>query len=538
MQISPLIEKIITLFILFFFISNSIQSQDKEKFDREGGIPEGCTTVIVGKKATFDGSVINSHTDDSHRARTNINKIPASKLQPGSTTVLYKRTICDSMAMPADIKVKVGEIPAIDHNYGFINSAYPSMNEKQLAIGESTFGGREELQSDKGLIDCQQLVQLMMERAASAREAISVSGQLLAEYGWSDEGECLTIADKNEAWVFEIVGPGKNKIGAVWAAQRVPDDHISVNANASRIRTIKTDDPDNFLYSENIFSLAQENGWWKPGEKEFEFCYVYAPDSRNSIAARRREWRVLSLAAPSLKLDPNSENYPFSVKPDTLVTLEMMVKIFKDYYENTEYNFVKNITWTNSEGKTEISPLANPFMPYDMNKIFNINGGWGWRGERTIARWYTVYGTIMQSRSWLPDEIGGVVWLAWDNIAAAVYSPVYCSVTDLPESYKINGRESGFNKECAWWAFNRLSTLAAQRWGDMRNDIDKEWGPLQSELFENQYSFEKKALLLFNRDKQAAISLLTDYSIENGEKIVEKAWRLGDFLWTKYDEKF
>jgi dipeptidase len=214
------------------------------------------------------------------------------------------------------------------------------------------------------------------------------------------------------------------------------------------------------------------------------------------------------------------------------------VEIFKDYYEGTPFNFVKDITCTDKDGKTIISPMANPFMPYDMNKIFKINGGWGWRGERTIARWYTMYATIIQSREWLPDPIGGVVWLAMDNVATSIYIPVYSGVTDLPEYYKTPGRTQGYTHNSAWWAFNRLGTLAAQRWGDMRHDVDKVWDEWQTELFENQDKFEKRALQLYQEDLEETREYLTDYTSQWGIKVVDKAWELGDFLWTKYDEKF
>lgn len=500
--------------------------------------PDGCTTVTVGRKATFDGSVINSHTDDSHRTRTWMDKIPARQHEPGATIDMRKRSNIDSMAMPMYGHVKVGEIPQVESTHGFINTAYPCMNDEQVAVGESTFGGRKELRSGNGLIDCQRLVRLMLERAGTAREAIRIADELTQTYGYIDGGECLTIADTKEVWHLEIVGPGKGNKGAIWAAQRVPDDHISVNANASRIRQLDLDNPDEFMASENVFSVAQDSGWWHPDEGPFEFCYAYAPESRKSIAARRREWRVLSLAAPSMNLHPESENYPFSVKVDTLITLDKMVDIFQDYYEGTPYNFIKNITWVNEEGETELSPLANPFMPYDMNKIFDINGGWGWRGERPIARWYTIYGTITQSREWLPDEIGGLVWLAYDNIASSIYVPFYSGITELPEPHRAPSRPEGFNRESGWWAFNRLGTLAAQRWGDMRHDVTAVWEPWQAELFAAQDSIEVHALELYQHDPDKARAFLTGYGKKWGNKVVERAWKLGDELWTKYDEKF
>jgi len=497
-----------------------------------------CTVVTVGPAASADGSVMTSHTCDSHRTRSWLNIVPPAKHKKGSSVTMVQRVNVDSLAMPAYGYIPTGDIPQVESTHGFINTAYPCMNDAQLAIGESTFGGRKSLHSKKGLIDCQQLVRLMLERCTTAREAIALAGSLLGEYGWNDEGEMLSICDTKEAWHLEVVGPGAGNVGAVWVAQRVPDGHVTVNANGARIRHINPDDKDYFMVSDNVYQVAQDSGWWNPDDGPFQFNYAYDPGGRTSAAATRREWRALSLVAPSLKLHPNSENYPFSVKPDTLVTLDMMVDIFQDYYEGTDYNFVKDLTWVNDDGETEISPLANPFMPYDMNKMLKINGGWGWRGERTIARWYTMYASITQSRELMPDGVGGVVWLAFDNVASSIYVPLYCSITDVPDSYKTPGRVNGYTSESAWWAFNRLGTLTAQRWGDMRYDVTSVWEPMQAELFANQITVEAEALELLERSPKKARQFLTDYSIGWGDRVVERAWRLGDELWTKYDEKF
>lgn len=541
-----IIQLPVLLVVLLFFNTNYGFSQSKA--DWKGGFPEGCTSITAGKDATADRSVITSHTDDSHRTRSWMNIKPAGDHESDATVPMYKRVNDSTQAMPAYRHEQIGEIPQVDRTNGYLNTAYPSMNEHQLAIGESTFGGRDELQSDEGSIDCQRLCQLMLERATTAREAIKLAGKLTKKYGWNDYGECLTIADKEEVWHFEIVGPGKGKVGSIWAAQRVPDDHISVNANASRIRQINPDDSGHFMASDNVFEVAKEEGWWDENEGAFEFCYAYAPESRKSIASRRREWRVFDLLAPSLDLSPTSENYPFSVKPDEKVEISDLVKVFKDYYQGTPYDMRRNITWENEEGEQEISPLANPFMPYDQLAIEDVSGGWyqvneetgdiRFLGERTIARWYTMYGTIIQCRSWLPDEIGGLVWLAQDNIASSIYIPVYAGTTKLPESYSTPGRTNGYTRESAWWAFNRLGTLAAQRWGDMHKDIDAVWDPWQKKLFTRQSEIDKKAMELYEEDPEKAKTFLTNYTIKWGNKVVEKAWNLGDKLWTKYDEQF
>ena len=527
----------------------SIQAQ-QDKTDWMGGVPEGCTTITVGKGASYDGSVMTSHTDDSHRTRSWMQMVAAKDHEAGSTTPMYKRVQDNTKAMPIYAHNKIGEIPQVEHTYAFLNTAYPSMNEHQLAIGESTFGGRDTLQSNNGLIDCQRLVQLMLERTTTARAAIEMADELLMEYGWTDYGEVLTIADPNEVWNLEIVGAGKGNKGAVWVAQRVPDNHVGVNANASTIKEIDLKNKDYFMASKNIYKVAEEMGLWsKKSGETFRFNHVYAPHSRESVASRRREWRILSILAPSLHLSPTAQDYPFSVKPEKKVTLEMMVSLFKDYYQGTPYDMRRNQTVADKDGKQVISPLANPFMPYDQLELDRINGGWfsvnhetgsiRFLGERTIARWYTMYGTITQSRSWLPDAIGGKVWLAQDNIASSIYVPVYCSISALPESYATPGRVNGFTRNSAWWAFNRMGTLAAQRWGDMHKDVDAVWNPMQKQMFDDVENTEAKALELSKAQKDTELNkFLTDYTQKWGNTVVERAWLLGDELWTKYDEKF
>lgn len=525
--------------ILFFLFVNINFSQLKEQFDNpENEIEEmfSCTTITLGKDATADGSVITSHTCDSRRTEGCLNIMPFKSYNENDVAIMTKRTNNNSTAMTSYDFVPVGEIPQEKFTYGYINTPYPCMNEHQLAIGESTFGGRNTLKSNDGLIDCTQLVRLMLERATTARDAIKLAGELTKQYGYIDAGECLTIADKNEVWHLEILGPGKGNKGSIWVAQRVPDGHISVNANASRIRKIDLSNPDYFMASENVFQVAIDSGWWNPDNGEFEFCYAYA--DRNSIACRRREWRVFDLVAPSLKLNPESENYPFSVKPDTLVTLEKLISIFQDYYEGTDYDIRKNLTVTDDSGKTIMSPMANPFMTWDERKMLKINGGWGWRGERSIAVPFTMYATITQSRNWLPDEVGGVVWFAFDNVATSIYIPLYCSIKDVAESYKTPARKNGFTTESAWWGFNRLSNLAAQRWGDMKKDIEQLWKPIQKDLITQQKEIDTKALELLKINPELTKDYLTKIAIDLGNQIHKLAWEFGNHLWTKYDGLF
>lgn len=498
-----------------------------------------CTSIMVGRRASTDGSVMTSHTCDSHRTGSEILVVPHAVHAAGAERELSKRRDDDSGPMPRYGRTPTGKIPQVRETFAYLAPAYACMNQRQLAIGESTFEGRKELESDKGWIDCETLTRLMLERAATAREAIRIGGELLKQYGWCDLGEALTIADPQEVWVMEIVGPGKDQVGAVWAAQRVPDEHVSVVANSARIGEIDLSKPDFFMASENVIQFAQQHGYWDPsGGRPFRFFEAYNPDGRTSFSCTRREWRVLDLLAPSLKLHPNSNVFPFSVKPDAPVGPEKIMELFRDTFEGTEFDMVKDLTVVGEDGKTVKSPLANPFMPYEMNKLFKINGGWGWRGERPMARWYCMYATVTQSRAWLPDAVGGLVWFGYGNPAMTTYVPLYAGITDLPEDFRTDGRTTGFSRQAAWWAFKRVATLAAHRWGEMRVDVAQVRDPLQKQWLAQQADVAARAGQLLKSDPPQAAAFLTQTTCEACSQATEAYWKLGDRLWEKYDEKW
>jgi dipeptidase len=499
-----------------------------------------CTSIMVGRGASADGSVITSHTCDSRKDRTWFDIAAPQKHGGEDSCRVYSGLRFIRNPDDQDGVAVVGTIPQVSRTYGYINTAYPCMNDRQLAIGESTFGGREELRNKGAMIACEELCRLALERAATAREAIRVMDALTREYGYNDGGECLTIADRNEVWHLEILGCGADRVGAVWAARRIPDDHVGITANASRIMEVDLDDPDFFMASDNVLDVAVRNGWWDPDSGEpFRFCYAYDPEGRRSMAARRREWRVFDLLAPSLELDPNGENHPFSVKPDTLVTIARLMEIFRDTYEGTDFDMTKNMLVPDpeNEGAFIKSPYANPFMDYDMMPLFKINGGWGWRGERCIARYYCTYVTITQSRDWLPDPIGGLVWLGWDNPAMTVYAPVYCGITDTPAAYQVCGRHE-FRRDCAWWAFNRVADLSAQKWGHMRVDVDSVRVAFETEALSAQGEIEEEACALYRKSPKRARRFLTEYAMEFCDRITRAYWDLGDYLLWKYTGKY
>jgi dipeptidase len=490
---------------------------------------ESCTSIIVGKSASADGSTMTSHSCDSMSDRTWITVVPHLKHKPGELCAVYHNS--KETKGPDDMnRLKSGEIPQVPESYAYINTAYPCLNEYQLAIGETTFGGKMELRSKAGGIDCPELYRLVLERAKTAREAIRLIDELTKTYGYNDYGECFTFADPQETWHFEILGPGAGKKGAVWAAVRVPDDQVGVSANASRIRQLNLDDPENFMASANVHSLAQEMGWWDPASgKPFEFCYAYA--SRESMGCRRREWRALSLLAPSLKLDPNGENFPLSVKPEKKLTVKDVLDIFRDSYQGTPFDMTRTLIEVGKDGKALTSPVAGPFLNRELLSLLKVPS------ERTIACKRATYLQITQSRSWLPNPIGGVVWLGYDNPATTPHTPFYCGITRMPASYMVNGR-ARFRRDCAWWAFRTVSQLALFRWQPMSQAIARVWGPIEEKAFADQARVEEEALALYRQNPAKAREFLTAYCVGMAEEAVAAYWKLHEDLWGSFTQYF
>lgn len=490
---------------------------------------ESCTSILVGKLASVDGSTMTSHSCDSGTDRTWMNIVAHQKHAAGETASVWKLPKRTKGPDDPD-RVESGKIPQVQETYKYLNAAYPIMNEYQLAIGETTTGGKEELHSELGMIDAPELYRLILERAKTAREAIKTADQLTKQYGYNDRGECFTFADPNETWYFEILGPGKSKVGAVWAAVRIPDDSVGVSANAHRIRQIDLKDKDHYLASDNVLSLAQEKGWWNPENgMPFEFCYAYA--DRTHMTSRRREWRVLSLVAPSLKLDPNAENYPVYVKAERKLSVQDILNIFRDTYDGTPFDMTKYLTVVNNKGVTVKSPIANPFMSADMRELLHI------QMERTISVPSATYLQITQSRSWLPNPIGGLVWLGYDNPSTTPHMPFYIGIAQMPESFMVDGRTK-FRRDCAWWAFRMASKLAYIRYQGMKEDARKVWQPIEEAAFADQKRIEEEALRLYKTDPSQAERFLTKYCQDIANQAVESYWKLGEDFWSKYNNLF
>lgn len=490
---------------------------------------ESCTSVLVGKAASVDGATMTSHSCDSTTDRTWMTIVPNQKHEPGEMAKVYYEPKNTKGPNDAD-RIETGEIPQVPETYAYLNAAYPIMNEHQLAIGETTFGGKRQLMSPKGIIDCPELYRLVLERATTAREAIRIADELTKKYGYNDFGEAFTFADTKEVWIFEILGPGAGNTGAVWAAVRIPDDHVFVSANAPRIRTLNLADKDHYLASDNVYTLAEQLGLWssKSGEP-FEFCTVYG--SRSAMGSRRREWRALSRIAPSLKLDPNSEHYPLSVKAEAKLSVKDLLDIFRDTYQDTPFDMTRSLYKVSQSGTATKNPIANPFMSPDYLQAFNITS------ERTIASKRATYLQITQSRGWLPDPIGGVVWLGYDNPVTTPHTPFYIGISQMPASYVVDGRAK-FRRDCAWWAFRQVSQLATLRWQDMVKDVQRVWQPIEEKAFAEQAKTEEEALRLYKQDPAKAREFLTKYSQDIANGAVDAYWKLADDLWTRYTNFF
>ena len=502
--------------LLFFFgIKNG---PDPKVILSEEVENDPCTSILVTKTASADGSVMTTHScDGGYEFRLHV--IPGKTNTPGSMRPIFQGGGNGAERAQA---VKVGEIPAVGQTFSRFDVAYPFMNEKQLGLGETTFGGRRELYNQEGLLDIMALERIALERTTTAREAIKLMGALTAEYGYGDSGECLTIIDPKEAWVFEIMGAGPLEIGAVWAARRIPEGEVFVSANRSRIGKIDLKDTENFMASDNVFLVAEEMGWYDPqAGKAFEFNKAYAP--RTSIGSRRREWRVLSTLAPGLKLDPWSTDYPFSVKPGKKVTVRELMALHRDSYEGTPFDMTKGLA-------------AGPFNnPNRFSTRVNTGDYVGW--ERSISIFRCSYCVVLQARDWLPDEIGGLAWFAEDDPKNSCFIPLYGSITRVPPSFEI-GRRDVFNRESAWWAFNFVANWANLKYAYIFSDIKKAYTDHEDTFFELQPSVEARAQSLYAESPEKCREYLTRYSYETSRRVVADWWTLAEHLIAKYSDGY
>jgi dipeptidase len=508
-------------------------------FSQEYNESESCTSVMVGKKASTDGSVITSHTCDGGY-RTWMRMEPAIEYKNDTTISVFKGLLKTETFTDGRNVEKTGEIfqPAMK-TYTFLNTAYPCLNEKQLAIGETTISGRPELRNPDGLFYIEELQRIALQRCATARDAIKLMGELVKEFGYADAGECLTIADKKEVWHFEIFGKGKEKIGAVWAAQRIPDDHVGISANISRIGIIDFNNKEMFMVSDNVKEVAQEFGYWD-GIEEFKFYKAYNKEGHKPFGIR--DYFVLSRVAPSLQLKYDAEELPFSVKPDKKVSVQDIFHLYRETYEDTEWDMTKNLLVDKkiNDSITEKmkSPYANPWMTADMIKMINSIDSGNVTFQRTVAVAWCSYSFIVQLRDFLPDEVGGVAWFALDNPGESPRFPIFCGTQNLPDLFNVCGQYS-FRTDAALWWFRRANRLATVKWQTARTIIEENVAHFEEKGFEELPLLEQKVKqAVLNNNPILAKKLTTDYTNDFTRATLQKWWELGNQFWGMFGRSF
>ncbi len=432
---------------------------------------DACTSIMAGKNATTDGSVITSHTCDSWY-RTWMSVEPAADYKNDTVMDIYEGLMhTEKHGDMTGVRIK-GQIPQARHTYSFLNTAYPCLNEHQLAIGETTISGRDTLQNKKGMFMIEELQRVVLQRCTTARDAIRLIGELVKKYGYGDSGECITIADRNEVWIFEIFGEGPKKIGGVWAAQRIPDDHIAVSANISRIGTIDLQDKDHFMASDNVFEVAKKMGFWD-GKDEFSFWKAYS--GGNYFGEKKnysvRELFIMRQLAPNAGFNNDMEELPVSVKPEHKVSVAEVSQLLASYYEGTEMNLSGRLKIKDKSGDSIVSPVANPWMRPDEINLYYALGDSAMKNIRTVSVSWCAYSTVIQLRSWLPDAIGGVAWIALDCPGESPRFPIFSGTTKLPAMLGICGQHSD-RDDAALTHFRHANRMATVRWGKTRDEIE------------------------------------------------------------------
>ena len=449
------------LILLLALLPMVVQAQVNQK--------ESCTSIMVGKRASTDGSVITSHTCDG-RYRTWMTVEPAQKAEKGRKHTVRKGTM--HTTGPDDTTgVRIaGSIPMGEATYAYLNSSYPCLNEKQLAIGESTFGGPDTLVNEEAMFLIEELERIALMRCTTARDAIRLIGTLVAKYGYADGGECITIADRKEVWQMEIIGCGKGEIGGVWVAQRVPDDHVAVSCNIPRIGKLQRHNPDYFLCSDNVETVAKKYGLWD-GEGEFVFWKAYNTEWAKGRNFREREFFIFNALAPSQGFTYDLPELPFSVKPDNAVDVADVMELLRSTYEGTDMDMTKNLKVVvdrkREDGSTYkdtvTSPVANPWLTSAMQQTLNMIAPGTIDFKRTVSVAWCSYSFVAQLRDWLPDEVGGICWMAVDNPGQSPRIPIFCGTTELPAAFSRCGQKK-YDPEAWLWQYRRANKLATVAW--------------------------------------------------------------------------
>jgi dipeptidase len=478
---------------------------------------EACTSILVSKKASKDGAPLISYSCDGE-FHPRLTMIPAADHEPGTMYEIL------GWGPPK------GKIPQVPHTYKVLGL----MNEHQLALGETTFGGREELMNPDGLFDYYPLMLITLQRARTAREALKVMADLVEQHGYCGEGESISIADTEEAWLLEIAGTGKGGKGAVWVALRVPEGMVGATANMARIHGFPLNDPENCLYSRNVIDFAVEKGYYNPKSgKPFSFSEAYNPPTEEQIRySDRRVWSIFRRLAPSQNLSPEYANgqfkgkpYPLFIKPDAAVDVRTVIAMHRDHYEGTEFDMTKDL-------------VSGPFGAPDRWRPMKWEvDGKKYVWERPIATQQAGFVYVSEARPHLPKEIGGIVWYGIDNPFTNFFIPLYTGISDLPPSY-TRGQLNRFSRDSAWWVVNFVANYANLRYSHMIKEIQSRQKEIEDMAFGSREVMEKATLDLLKTSPDFATAFLTRYCIDSAEMNVERWRQLGDSLITRYNDGY
>ena len=482
---------------------------------------EACSNFIVGKKASVDGSVMCSYSADDYGMFQYLCHYPAAKHAKGEMRKIFDW----------DSNKYHGEIPEAAETYNVIGN----INEWQVTIGETTYGGREEMVDSTGIMDYGSLIYVALQRSKSAREAIKVMTTLANTYGYNSGGETFTICDPNEAWIMEMMGKGAGSKGAVWVALRIPDDAICAHANQSRIGKFNMKDKKNVMYAKDVVSFARSKGWFKGKDADFSWKMAYAkPDFSGRRFCDARAWAMLNHfydMSPyldwALGKNPDAQDMPLWVVPNKKVSVKDVENVMRDHYEGTPLSV--------ADGSDIGGGIWE--MPYRPTPLMYKVDGKQYFNERPVSTQQSGFVFVSQMRSWLPREIGGVFWFANDDANMAAFTPVYCSMTERPECYNTPGADAlHFSKKNAYWVCNMTSNMVYPRYSLMFPTLKEVRDSLDNSYFAAQAGVEKKAQELYAQNPQAAVKYLNDYSVEKAQQMLGRWNQLFEFMVVKYND--
>ena len=482
---------------------------------------EACSNFIVGKKASVDGSVMCSYSADDYGMFQYLCHYPAAKHAKGEMRKIFDW----------DSNKYYGEIPEAAETYNVIGN----INEWQVTIGETTYGGREEMVDSTGIMDYGSLIYVALQRSKSAREAIKVMTTLANTYGYNSGGETFTICDPNEAWIMEMMGKGAGSKGAVWVALRIPDDAICAHANQSRIGKFNMKDKKNVMYAKDVVSFARSKGWFKGKDADFSWKMAYAkPDFSGRRFCDARAWAMLNHfydMSPyldwALGKNPDAQDMPLWVVPNKKVSVKDVENVMRDHYEGTPLSV--------ADGSDIGGGIWE--MPYRPTPLMYKVDGKQYFNERPVSTQQSGFVFVSQMRSWLPREIGGVFWFANDDANMAAFTPVYCSMTQRPECYNTPGADAlHFSKKNAYWVCNMTSNMVYPRYSLMFPTLKEVRDSLDNSYFAAQAGVEKKAQELYAQNPQAAVKYLNDYSVEKAQQMLARWNQLFEFMVVKYND--